>query len=171
MRLLFAFLSTAFTVFVATNSASAAMCIRLSLSDVAFSKPAISAAARERLNEYAVENFKTRGWSGKGELRSKKEKISCETYLDLDAVGVAYRCRVTATFCTMIRKNVPTSAIGRVVKLRLKGSSFEISGVLKKFDKVNYVIAPPNSNDVTVPAGRFDCVGNVCPKAAKRVLP
>ncbi|MGI9477167.1 MAG: hypothetical protein ACR2PI_10725 [Hyphomicrobiaceae bacterium] len=63
------------------------------------------------------------------------------------------------------RSKAPAPA-KRTVKLRLKGSSYEISGVLKKYNRVSYVIAPPDSENITVPADRFDCVSGDCPKAA-----
>ena len=53
----------------------------------------------------------------------------------------------------------------KTVKLRLRGSSYEISGVLKTYNKLSYVIAPPDSENITVPADRFDCVSGACPKA------
>jgi hypothetical protein len=64
-------------------------------------------------------------------------------------------------------KKVPSNPIGQSVKLRLKGSAFEITGVLKKYDRTQFVIAPPNSGDVTVPADRFDCVSDNCPDVPK----
>ena len=79
--------------------ARAEICTRLPLSDVAFGKPAATAAAREKLNEYAAEKLKVRGWSGRGKLRSSNEKVSCEIYLDLGPLGTEYRCLVTATYC------------------------------------------------------------------------
>ena len=167
MRFRTALLTAFFAAFVATSSANAAKCVRLSLSDIVLNKPALSAAARERLMAAAVENLKEKGWSGKGKLKIRREKTSCESYLNLGNVDIAFRCRIAATYCTKGRKTAPVSAIGRVVKLRLKGSKFEISGVLEKFDRVKYVIVPPGSDAVTVPASRFDCVGKICPKAAK----
>lgn len=84
--------------FTAT-AAQAEVCVRLPLSDVAFGKPAAIASAREKLNEYAVEQLKKRGWSGKGTPRSSNEKVSCEVYLELGLLGTEYRCLVTATYC------------------------------------------------------------------------
>lgn len=63
-----------------------------------------------------------------------------------------------------VRSMPPRDVIGRVIKLRLKGSKFEIAGVLKKIDQTTYVIAPANSEDVAVPVARFECVSDVCPK-------
>ena len=81
------------------SAATAEVCTRLPLSDVAFGKPAATAAAREKLTEYAAEKLKQRGWSGAGPLKSSGEKVSCEVYLDLGPLGTEYRCLVTATFC------------------------------------------------------------------------
>ncbi|MBU2532118.1 MAG: hypothetical protein KKB37_05230 [Alphaproteobacteria bacterium] len=83
-----------------TVASEASLCTRLPLSDVAFGKPAATAAAREKLADYAAEKLKQRGWAGNGELRSSNEKVSCEVYLNLGLLGTEYRCLVTATFCT-----------------------------------------------------------------------
>ncbi len=144
------------------------MCTRLPLSDIGFSKPAAIAAARKKLNVYAIEELVQRGWSGRGPVRPSNERVACGPYVSVGSLAAGYRCLVTATFCVRrVKKPTPqkqTSAIGQIVKLRLKGSTFEISGILKKFDKVSYVIAPPNSGNVTVPAHRFDCISDACPK-------
>ena len=79
--------------------ASAKVCTRLPLSDVAFGMPAATEAAREKLREYAGEALRKRGWSGAGNLTSSNEKVACELYLDLGPLGREYRCLVTATFC------------------------------------------------------------------------
>lgn len=84
---------------VGATAASAKVCTRLPLSDVAFGKPAATEAAREKLKEYAVATLRKRGWSGAGKLTSSNEKVSCELYLDLGPLGREYRCLVTATFC------------------------------------------------------------------------
>ncbi len=78
---------------------SAEICARLPLSDVAFGKPAATAAAREKLREYAVEHLRSRGWSGEGSLKSSNETVSCTVYANFGPIGVEYRCLVTATFC------------------------------------------------------------------------
>ena len=90
----------AFALVVSTSaSAQAELCTRLPLSDVAFGKPAATEAAREKLQEYASETLRKRGWSGAGELKARNEKISCKLYLDLGPLGTEYRCLVTATYC------------------------------------------------------------------------
>ena len=87
-------------IVLGASSASAKMCTRVPLSDVAFGKPAATAAAREKLAEYAEQVLKKRGWAGGGKLRSSNETVSCKVYLDLGPLGTEYRCLVTATFCT-----------------------------------------------------------------------
>ncbi len=166
------FFLAAFVVGMLTSvSASAAKCVRLSVSEMTFSKETVTDAAREKLAEYATDTLKERGWSGKGKLRSGKEKILCQTYLDVGPLGLVHQCRLTATYCAGQRKKKSTasSAIGKVVRLRLRGSKFEVLGVLKKYDATAYIIAPPGSDDVTVPANRFDCIGKVCPKSASQI--
>ncbi len=79
--------------------ASAEVCTRLPLSDVAFGREASTKAAREKLREYAVETLRKRGWSGAGPLRKSNETVSCEVYLNLGPLGTEYQCLVTATFC------------------------------------------------------------------------
>jgi hypothetical protein len=64
------------------------------------------------------------------------------------------------------RKATVGTGVGGVVRLRLRGSSYEISGVLKKYDKLSYVIAPPNSQNITVPADQFECIAGACPQRA-----
>ena len=81
------------------TTASAEVCTRLPLSDVAFGKPAATAAARGKLAEYAAETLRKRGWSGAEKLTARNEKVSCEVYLDLGPLGREYRCLVTATYC------------------------------------------------------------------------
>lgn len=158
-------LGAAVVIYMAAAAPSQALCTRLPLSDVALEKPTAIAAARDKLDAYAVETLKQRGWSGKGRLRSHGEAVSCQPYLSLGSIAAGYRCRVTATFCAPQSPRRVVSAIGKVVRLRLKGSDFEISGKLKKFNSAAYVITPPNSGDVTVPAHRFECIGAFCPKA------
>jgi len=85
-----------------TGAASAEICTRLPLSDVAFGKPAATNAARAKLAEYAAQTLKKRGWSGKGALKSSNEKVSCKIYLDLGLLGTEYRCLVTATYCAKL---------------------------------------------------------------------
>ena len=187
-------------VILSTTSASMAKCINLARTHVAFGEPAAADGARDKLREEAAEQLKERGWTGKGELRSRNEKVSCETNLNLGPFGKQYRCSVKATVCTprvttsapkkralkkraskkraskkrVSQKRVskksarkrPNGAIGSVVKLRLRGSSFEISGALKEFNKKYYVITPPNSDNVMVPVAGFDCIGDGCPKIA-----
>ena len=165
MRIRSATLGSAAVIIFATTSMSAAMCTRLPLSDVALSKPAATAAAREKLTKYAAEKLKARGWTGRGDLKSSNENVSCEPYVSLGLLEAGYRCLVTATFCASTPK-LRNSAIGKTIKLRLKGSSFEISGVLQKVDKGSYVIVPPDSGRITVAADRFDCISDICPKAA-----
>ena len=82
------------------SGASAEMCTRLPLSDVAFGKAAATDAARDKLKEYAAETLKKRGWSGAGELKQSRETVSCKVYLELGPLGTEYRCLVTATYCT-----------------------------------------------------------------------
>jgi hypothetical protein len=93
------FLAVLAAITLAATSARAEICTRLPLSDVAFGKPAATAAAREKLAEYAAETLKKRGWSGAGRLTSRNEKVSCTLYLDLGPLGTEYRCLVTATYC------------------------------------------------------------------------
>ena len=92
-------LATVALVALSATSVNAEMCTRLPLSDVAFGKPAATAAARAKLTEYATDTLKKRGWSGSGQLKPRNETVSCEIYLDLGALGTEYRCLVTATFC------------------------------------------------------------------------
>lgn len=158
-------IGAAIVIYLATVAPGQALCTRLPLSDVALDKPAAVAAARDKLEAYAKETLKQRGWSGKGRLLTRGEQVSCRPYLSLGGVSAGYRCRVTATYCVPRAPKRAASAIGKIVTLRLKGSDFEISGKLKKFDSVAYVITPPNSGDVTVPSHRFECIGPVCPKA------
>ncbi len=187
-------------VVLSTTSASMAKCISLARTHVAFGEPAATDGARDKLQEEAAERLKERGWTGKGKPRSRNEKVSCETNLNLGPFGKQYRCSVKATFCTprvatpapkkranrnranrkranrnrASKKRVgkksaskkPNVAIGSVVKLRLRGSSFEITGLLKTFNKNYYVVAPPNSDNVMVPVAGFDCIGDGCPKIA-----
>ena len=173
MRIRSASFGTAALVILATSTPSTALCTRLPLSDIGFSRPEAIAAARQKLNAYAIEELAERGWSGRGPVRPSNERVACKPYVSVGSLAAGYRCLVTTTFCVhrpqrLTRQKLTpqkqTSAIGRVVRLRLKGSSFEISGTLKKFDKASYVIAPPNSGNVTVPAHRFDCISDICPK-------
>jgi len=86
-------------VLLAGYASAQAACTRLALSDVAFGKPAATAAAREKLTEYANEIARKRKWGGSGPLSKSSETVSCEVYLDLGFLGTEYRCLVTATFC------------------------------------------------------------------------
>lgn len=99
MSLRKSFLATVALVASSATSVNAEMCTRLPLSDVAFGKPAATAAARAKLTEYATETLKKRGWSGSGQLRPRNESVSCEVFLNLGPLGTEYRCLVTATFC------------------------------------------------------------------------
>lgn len=215
MRIRSTALGVAICCVLTSSAASAALCTRLPLSDVALKETDAASAARKKLNQYAIEKLTERGWSGDGELTTRNETVTCTPYFSFGAIAAGYRCLVTATFCAnrapSLQARVPLPAVGRVpaprpaqrpvpsrqvrqtppprptvkpsppretveilqnvtgsikkvVKLRLKGSSYEISGVLKKYDKVSYVIAPPNSENITVPADRFDCVSGACPK-------
>ena len=92
-------LATLVIVAASATSVNAEMCTRLPLSDVAFGKPAATAAARAKLTEYATDTLRKRGWSGSGQLKPRNEKVSCEIYLNLGPLGTEYRCLVTATFC------------------------------------------------------------------------
>ena len=117
----------AFVVGLLTSvSAGTAKCVRLSVSEVTFSKQTVTDAAREKLTEYATETLKERGWSGKGKLRSGKEKILCETYVDIGPLGLVHQCRLTATYCTGRRKkkSTRTSAIGK-----LSGCGYEAANL------------------------------------------
>lgn len=81
-------------------TAEAALCKRIGMSDVAFGKPAATASAREKLDEYVPVRLKELGWTGKGKIRSRYDKtIDCSVYLDLGPVGTEYRCLVVGTFC------------------------------------------------------------------------
>lgn len=155
----------AVVLLAASSSRGAAMCTRLPLSDVAVSEIEATAAARLKLGEYAADELKSRGWNGKGKLSVSREEVSCEPYVNLGLIAAGFRCRVTATFCTSERKQ-RSAAIGRTIRLRLKGSLFEISGVLKKIDKGSYIIVPPDSGSITIAAKRFDCISEICPEKA-----
>lgn len=65
------------------------------------------------------------------------------------------------------RRKKRVGAVGKVITLRLRGSQFEISGILKRFDKQHYVLAPKDSDDVTVPVEGVDCISAVCPRIKK----
>lgn len=226
-------LGVAASIFIMSPAASAALCTRLPLSDVALNKADATTAARKKLGQYAAEKLSDRGWSGEGNVTARNETVTCTPYFSFGAIAAGFRCLVTATFCVdrtstvatrvapsptirqvpvprpvqrpdpprqarqtppahqtvtsslpratvkiqrnvaapakppsgQVRRQAGKPAGKRFVKLRLKGSSYEISGVLKKYDKVSYVIAPPDSENITVPADRFDCVSGACPKA------
>ena len=163
MRIQLVSIGAACSILMALSQPASALCTRLPLSDIGLSKPAAIAAARSKLRIYAIEKLRQRGWTGSAKLFSSGERIACKPYVSIGSVNAGHRCRVTATFCTHQPQKQP-SAIGRYIKLRLRGSEFEISGILKKVDKTGYVITPPNSGNVTVPTGRFECISDVCPK-------
>ena len=94
-----AYLAAILVALTLSANPALAQCTRLALSDVAFGKPAATAAAREKLVEYAEEVAKRRNWPSGPALKSRDETVSCEVYLDLGPVGTEYRCLVTATFC------------------------------------------------------------------------
>lgn len=73
-------------------------CFRLPLSDVAFGTEGATAAAREKLAEYAQAEMRKRKWPEKP-LTKSNETVSCEVYLSFGPLGTEYRCLVTATFC------------------------------------------------------------------------
>ncbi|MEO0729533.1 MAG: hypothetical protein AAFY64_04015 [Pseudomonadota bacterium] len=74
-------------------------CTRLPLSDVAFGREAATNAARVKLEQYARDVGKTRGWPANARLRKSNETVSCSVYLNLGPLGTEYQCLVTATFC------------------------------------------------------------------------
>jgi hypothetical protein len=80
----------------ATASASKA-CTRLPLSDIQFGREQTIATARIRLDEYATEVARRRGWPG---FVKSAEVVSCEDYLFIPLLGQEYKCLVTATFCS-----------------------------------------------------------------------
>ena len=51
----------------------------------------------------------------------------------------------------------------QVITVRLKQSNLEITGVLKSFDKINFVIVVADNKLVTVPVEHFDCIRGDCP--------
>jgi len=81
------------------TAAHAAPCTRLPLSDVAFGKEAATNAARAKLEDYARDIAKKRGWPKGARLSKSNEKVSCKVYLNLGPLGTEYQCLVTATFC------------------------------------------------------------------------
>ncbi len=163
MRIQLVSIGAACSILMALSQPASALCTRLPLSDIGLSKPAAIAAARSKLRIYAIEKLRQRGWSGSGKLFSSSERIACKPYVSFGSLNAGHRCRVTTTFCThRARRHV--SAIGRNIKLRLRGSEFEISGILRRVDKTGYVITPPNSGNVTVPTRRFECISDICPK-------
>lgn len=163
MRIQLLSIGASCSILMTMSLPASALCTRLPLSDVGFSEPAAIASARTNLKAYAIKELRQRGWKGREKLLSSSEQVTCKPYISLGGINAGYRCRVTATFCTHRPKRHP-SAIGRNIKLRLRGSEFEISGILRKFDKTSYVITPPNSGNVTVPSGRFECISAICPK-------
>jgi len=182
------------------NTASMAACNRGGLAASGFGKPKATALARKQLKKQMARLFKSRGWSGKGQLRSSRETVLCEVIDQYGMFGTQYSCDLTATFCTTQAKRRarvtpkttkrrakrklarrtrrPVQARQQVkprvqqtvglngpnIRLKLIGSSFEISGALKKYDQESYVITPPNSGDVTIPAKSFKCVSQSCPR-------
>ncbi|MEL6752016.1 MAG: hypothetical protein AAFO70_08050 [Pseudomonadota bacterium] len=72
--------------------------MRLPLSDVAFGKPAATASARTKLNDYANAEARRRGWSAPRGFTRSNETVSCTVYLDF-GFATEYRCLVTATYC------------------------------------------------------------------------
>lgn len=74
-------------------------CMRLPLSDIAFGREGTIAQTRMRLDEYAAEEAKRRGWAGRALVKSN-ETIDCDVYLVLPILGTEYKCLITATFCT-----------------------------------------------------------------------
>lgn len=84
---------------VFASPADAQRCTRLPLSDVAFGREAATDAARVKLEQYARDIGKKRGWPSGAPLSKSNEKVSCEVYLNLGPLGTEYRCLVTATFC------------------------------------------------------------------------
>lgn len=54
-----------------------------------------------------------------------------------------------------------TASAGEVT-LRVKGGGLEISGELKSFDGISYVIEAPTVGTMTFDASRFECIGENC---------
>ena len=163
MRNQLALICTANAALISISFPASAMCTRLPLSDVALSRPAAISKARKQLRVYAIEKLRHRGWTGKGKLFVSRERIVCTPYVSIGSLAAGHRCLVTSTFCTQQRQR-HASAIGQRIRLRLRGSEFEISGILKRIDKTGYIITPPNSGNVTVPTHRFECISDNCPK-------
>ena len=80
----------------AAAAAKGRECTRLPLSDIQFGREYTIKVAREKLEDYAQQETRRRGW--KGYTRSA-ETASCEDYLYLPIGGQEYKCLVTATFC------------------------------------------------------------------------
>lgn len=51
------------------------------------------------------------------------------------------------------------------VVLRLKGGGFEVSGALRAFDGIRYVIDSRQSGRMTLNAARYECIGEACTSA------
>lgn len=84
----------------AASKAVPARCFRLPLSDVAFGKENAIQAARDKLEEYAAIEAKTRKWPAGPLVKSNETIGDCSVYLDFGPlIGTEYRCLVTATYC------------------------------------------------------------------------
>ena len=54
------------------------------------------------------------------------------------------------------------------VTLKLKDSNLRLTGELKSYSKLEFVIELPSKERMTLPTEHFDCFGRSCPKAAGR---
>lgn len=97
-RLMSAVLAVVFLFGVVPDSSQAARCTRAPLSDIAFGKEETIKQALGKLDEYAKEIAKKRGWPSDNLARSR-ETSSCEVFLNLGPFGTEYKCLVTATYC------------------------------------------------------------------------
>lgn len=86
------------TFVLPTSEGRAAQCTRAPLSDIAFGKEETIKQALGKLDAYAKEIAKKRGWTSDDLVRSR-ETSSCEVFLNLGPFGTEYKCLVTATYC------------------------------------------------------------------------
>jgi len=87
----------AFSV-VSPGVADASQCTRAPLSDIAFGKEETIKQALGKLDDYAKDIAKKRGWPSDDLARSNVTS-SCDVFLNLGPIGTEYKCLVTATYC------------------------------------------------------------------------
>ena len=51
---------------------------------------------------------------------------------------------------------------GREVTLRMKGGGFQVTGEIRFFDGIKYIVESPQLGKLTLQAARFECVGAAC---------